>query len=54
MHRTLSSRGAINDKYTVKFVIKSPKLGVIGMHYDWRNEVADVISAGGNLYVYKS
>ena len=41
--------GAVSDKYTVRFVIKSPKLGVIGMHYDWRNEVADVISSGGTF-----
>jgi len=41
--------GAVNDKYTVRFVIKSPKLGVIGMHFDWRNEVSDVISSGGTF-----
>ena len=41
--------GNTNEKYTVRFIIKSPIPGTIGMHYDWLNEVSDVISSGGNF-----
>ncbi|MBT3993592.1 MAG: hypothetical protein HOH08_03860 [Gammaproteobacteria bacterium] len=41
--------GNTDEKYTVRFIIKSPIPGTIGMHYDWRNEVSDVISSGGNF-----
>ena len=41
--------GKIDDKYTLKFIIEPPMNGSLGMHYDWRQQVGQTLSAGGNF-----
>tara|TARA_B110000438_G_scaffold171813_1_gene164208 strand:- start:1801 stop:2355 length:555 start_codon:yes stop_codon:yes gene_type:complete len=39
--------GAVDQNYTVIFKVNPPKLGNIGMHYDWRQQVSNSLTPGG-------
>ena len=41
--------GKIDDKYTLKFIIKPPMNGSLGLHYDWREQVGEKFTPGGNF-----
>ena len=41
--------GKIDDKYTLKFIIKPPMNGSLGLHYDWRESVGEKFTPGGNF-----
>ena len=41
--------GKIDDKYTLKFIIEPPKNGSLGIHYDWRQQVGEALSAVGSF-----
>ena len=41
--------GKIDDQYTLKFIIEPPVNGSLGMHYDWRQEVGELLSSGGSF-----
>lgn len=41
--------GKIDDKYTLKFIIKPPMNGSLGLHYDWREHVGEKFTPGGNF-----
>ncbi len=41
--------GKVNQTYTVIFNISDPKSGNMGMHYDWRNQVAKTLTPGGRF-----
>ena len=41
--------GKIDDKYTLKFIIKPPMNGSLGLHYDWREGVGEKFTPGGNF-----
>lgn len=41
--------GKVNQTYTVIFNISDPKSGNMGMHYDWRNQVAKTLTPGGKF-----
>ena len=41
--------GKIDDKYTLKFIIKPPMNGSLGLHYDWRKQVGKTLTPGGNF-----
>ena len=41
--------GKIDDKYTLKFIIEPPVDGSLGMHYDWRQQVGEILSPGGSF-----
>jgi len=41
--------GKVNETYTVIFKISEPKSGNMGMHFDWRNQVAKTLTPGGRF-----
>ncbi len=41
--------GKVNQTYTVIFNIREPNSGNIGMHFDWRNQVAKTLTPGGRF-----
>ena len=41
--------GKVNETYTVIFKISEPKSGNMGMHFDWRNQVAKTLTRGGRF-----
>jgi len=41
--------GKVNETYTVIFKISEPKSGNMGMHFDWRNQVAKTLTLGGRF-----
>ena len=41
--------GKIDDKYTVKFIIEPPMNGSLGLHYEWREQVGETFTSGGNF-----
>ena len=41
--------GKIDDKYTLKFIIEPPMNGSLGLHYDWREQVGEKFTPGGNF-----
>tara|TARA_B100000029_G_scaffold396397_1_gene394436 strand:- start:205 stop:759 length:555 start_codon:yes stop_codon:yes gene_type:complete len=41
--------GKVNDTYTVVFNIREPNSGDMGMHFDWRNQVAKTLTSGGRF-----
>ncbi len=41
--------GKVNQTYTVIFKISEPKSGNMGMHFDWRNQVAKTLTPGGRF-----
>ena len=41
--------GKVNETYTVIFKISEPKSGNMGMHFDWRNQVAKTLTPGGSF-----
>ena len=41
--------GKVNETYTVIFKISEPKSGNMGMHFDWRNQVAKTLTPGGKF-----
>ena len=45
LHYALNTKlpGNKDDIYSVTFIIKPPKQGEIGMHFDWREEVSDAL-----------
>ena len=45
--------GAVDQTYTVIFKINQPKPGNLGMHYDWRKQVSNSLTAGG-IFEFKN
>ncbi len=41
--------GKVNETYTIIFNISKPKPGNMGMHFDWRNQVAKTLTPGGRF-----
>ena len=41
--------GKVNETYTVIFKISEPKSGNMGIHFDWRNQVAKTLTPGGRF-----
>ena len=41
--------GKVNETYTIIFNISEPKPGKMGMHFDWRNQVAKTLTPGGRF-----
>ena len=41
--------GNVNESYTVIFKISQPVSGNMGLHYDWRNQVANSLTPGGRF-----
>ena len=41
--------GKVNETYTVIFKISEPKSGNMGIHFDWRNQVAKTLTPGGKF-----
>ena len=41
--------GKVNETYTIIFNISEPRSGNMGMHFDWRNQVAKTLTPGGRF-----